>query len=252
MSAVFEQHPELYDSLIDWPKRLSNEAHFFRTLFERVRARRILDVACGTGHHAAMFNRWGLEVLGVDASPQMVEFCRQRHGQSRLLRWTVGSFEQPLADPESFDAVVCVGNSLALAADQAAARDAVGRMLSALRGGGICIVQVVNLWSLPDGPCRWQKVKRVNWAGRDHLIIKGVHRSGSAGWVEFIAVALDEPQGASEFQAVRFLGLEAEALRTAAQRAGAGAVEFWGDYHFSPFDVHKSPDLVMVAYKQVA
>jgi len=249
MPTVFEQHPELYDSLTDWPKRLSNEAPFLRSLFDRVQARRVLDVACGTGHHAAMFGQWGLEVLGVDLSPQMIDFCRRQHGQSQTLRWAVGSFEQPLAEPESFDAVICVGNSLALAADQAAATQAVGQMLWAVRCGGLCVVQVVNLWSLPDGPCRWQKFKRVRLAGRDHLLIKGIHRSGNTGWVEFLAVPLDDQVAVPEFQAVRFLGLEVEALRAAAERAGASDLRFWGDYHFGPYEAYASPDLIMVAYK---
>ena len=41
---------ELYDALVDWPKRLANEEPFYRQLFERYNVKSVLDVACGTGH----------------------------------------------------------------------------------------------------------------------------------------------------------------------------------------------------------
>ena len=33
-------------------------------------------------------------------------------------------------------------------------------MIEALRPGGVLLVQVLNLWRLPDGPCVWQKCLR--------------------------------------------------------------------------------------------
>ena len=42
----------------------------------------------------------------------------------------------------------------------AAARRAVAEMLAAVRPGGAVVVQVLNLWRLPDGPCVWQKRRR--------------------------------------------------------------------------------------------
>jgi SAM-dependent methyltransferase len=53
--SVFEDRPELYDALVDWSKRLAREEPFFRAVFEQVAARRVLDAACGTGRHAALF-----------------------------------------------------------------------------------------------------------------------------------------------------------------------------------------------------
>ena len=37
---------------------------------------------------------------------------------------------------------------------------AIRQMLAAVRPGGVLVVQLLNLWRLPDGPCVWQKCQR--------------------------------------------------------------------------------------------
>jgi hypothetical protein len=67
MTGTFpDQLTDVYDAMIDWSKRLDHEGPFYRTLFERLSAKSVVDVACGTGHHAAMFHDWGLEVEASD------------------------------------------------------------------------------------------------------------------------------------------------------------------------------------------
>ncbi len=159
--SVFEQRVELYDALIDWPKRLANETPFYRHWFETVSARRVLDAACGSGRHAALFHEWGLHVEGADASPAMIAWCRRRYGETADLRWVERSYTQPPSPPGRFDAVICVGNSLALSREQDDLAPALAAMLASLRPGGVCIVQVLNLWRLPDGPTQYPKCVRV-------------------------------------------------------------------------------------------
>jgi hypothetical protein len=62
MDNVFDELTRVLDELIDWPKRLASEAPFYRGLFDRVGVRRLVDVACGTRRHAALFHSWGLQV----------------------------------------------------------------------------------------------------------------------------------------------------------------------------------------------
>jgi SAM-dependent methyltransferase len=239
---LFESRPEIYEALIDWPKRLANEGPFFQALFEQLGARHVLDVACGTGQHAVLFHSWGLAVEGADISPAMIERCRRQQGESDLLRWVVRRFDAPVLPPGGFDVAVCLGNSLALARDHAEARGAVAAMLAAVRPGGVCVVQLLNLWQIPDGPCVWQKFRRVWVDGQELLLIKGVHRYLQTGLLEFLAVPL--AAGDPVHETVRLTGLECDDLLGFARAAGARRVEFLGSYGRDAYQRERSGDLI--------
>jgi SAM-dependent methyltransferase len=244
----FDQLTDLYEAIIDWPKRLANEAPFFQTLFARNNVKRLADVACGTGRHANLFHSWGLDVYGSDISSNMIQKAREQFGESERLHWTVQGFEYPIETGGSFDAVVCIGNSLALVPDATTVTQALRHMLHALRPGGLAIAHVLNLWKLPDGPCVWQKLIRQPLDQKGWLILKGVHRCECRGFVEL--VILDPANdGPLRSRSVEFVGLKSEDLEAIARESGSAEVNFFGNYQNQPYDRSNSPDLIMVATK---
>lgn len=142
---VFSDVTDVYEAMIDWQKRLASEGRFYRSLFDRVGVHRVVDVACGTGRHAAMFHSWGLRVEGADISANMIERARTNFGEPTNLSWVVRGFDQPIHPVEPYDAVICTGNSLALAPDISTIERAVREMLVALRSGGVVVLHVLNL-----------------------------------------------------------------------------------------------------------
>ena len=243
-AAGFGGLSEVYDSLVDWPKRLANEERFYRDLFERHAVRRVLDAACGTGRHAAMFHSWGLEVEGADLSCEMLEAARTRFGEPSGLRWVNRSFEDPPAD--RFDAEICAGNSLALCRSSDVLRRAVGAMLKGVRPGGVAVFHVLNLWSLPEGRCVWQRCRKAALADKAALILKGVHRAADRGYVDLAVI--DPVAGRLDYsESVCFMGVDSSDLEQPAQAAGAAAISFHGDYHGAPYVRQTSPDLLAVA-----
>jgi glycine/sarcosine N-methyltransferase len=244
----FNQLVDVYEAMIAWPKRLAGEEPFYRRWFQDFGVNRVMDVACGTGRHAAMFHRWGLEVEGADLSPAMIERARAAFGEPPGLHWAVRGFDQSIPGAGSWDAVVCVGNSLALAPDLATVQSAVAQMVGALRPGGLLVVQVLNLWRLPDGPCVWQKCVRTQLPQGDVIIVKGVHRCDRRGYVE---LAVADPNGGPllAHESPQFLGLEAEELGESIRRAGAAEVHCFGSYAAQPFDRESSIDLILAASK---
>jgi SAM-dependent methyltransferase len=247
-SPPLDDFADCYEAMIDWSKRLAHEAPFYRRLFESVSAERVLDTACGTGHHAALFHSWGLRVEGADISESMLARARKNCGEPVGLQWTRRGYSDPIGSAGLFDVVLCVGNSLALAPDLQTARAAVTRMFDAALSGGAIVLQVLNLWRLADGPCQWQKCVRTELDQVPAVILKGVHRHGSAGYVDLVVSWLaDKPAWRSE--SVPFLGFEATTLQQWAQAAGAGTVEVYGGYQSEPYQRETSADLIVVARK---
>lgn len=247
-SSRFDDLTDVYEAMIDWPRRLANDEPFFRRLIDEIGARRLADVACGTGHHAAMFHSWGMEVDAADISPNMIDRARRSFGEPDGLRWTVRSFDQPISVAEPLDVVTCLGNSLALAGDRTIAERAATSMVDAVRPGGLVVLHVLNVWRLPDGPCLWQKCVRTTLPQGESLITKGVQRVGDRAFVHLVVAPLDAP---SEFrsESVPFLALEAEDLNAFARSAGATNVRTFGNQKSEPFNNTSSVDLIVVANK---
>lgn len=246
---IFDEQSWRYEALVDWPKRLANEAPFFRELFAESNVQTVLDAACGTGHHVEMFHSWGLVVEGADFSQGMIERCRARLGESDRLHWVVRSFEQPVSPACSFDAVVCVGNSLSLAPDKNTVRLAVRTMVDSLRPGGVCVIQVLNVWAMSDGPTVWQKTLRLSVDGKDHILLKGIHRAGDGAWVEVVDLELG-PNGLTKWsESTSLVGISPDDICLPAKSAGAVRIEAFGNYRREPYDRQASQDLIVVCRK---
>ncbi|MFH1746140.1 MAG: class I SAM-dependent methyltransferase [Planctomycetota bacterium] len=246
----FDARPEIYDAMVDWSRRLEREAPFYQRLFAEIGVSRVLDVACGTGHHAAMFNSWGLHVTGADVDPDMLAYCRQQWNGRSHLDWIKRSFEQPADPPASFDAAICVGNSLAIAADSETVEQVLSAMRTSIRAGGVIVVQVLNLWRLSEGPTTWQKCKRIRLGDDDRIVLKGIHRIGSRGFVDFVALDLKDDTVTSHFHTANIHGFEAQMLQSLAERAGLTEIQLFGSYDEQPYDREESQDIILVAHRR--
>lgn len=247
--AVFDDLAGCYDRLVEWSKRLAREGPFFRDLFEAHGVRRVADVGCGTGHHAAMFHSWGLDVEGTDISPAMLERCRQLHGEDEHLRWVQRSFTLPPSRGEPFDAVVCLGNSLALADDLQTMRDAVRAQIKSVRPSGIGVIQVLNLGSVQEGPTHWQKVRRFNEGGHTTVLLKGLHRSQHRGFVDVIELKLPYLGVEWRSHSASFLGVGRDELTAMIRECGGQVLNVYGSYERENFAECESTDLIVVWWR---
>jgi len=244
-----------YDLMVAWTQRLSREQVFFRRVFHEGGVRRVLDAACGTGMHALAFAREGLECVGADLSPVMVEAARVNARKAGVeLRFEPAGFGE-LADRlgGGFDAVTCVGNSLPHLLDDESLRACLRDFANALAPGGLLVIQNRNYDRLlrerqrftppasrigPEGETLFLRITEYPPAGarRDDL-------------VEFTVLTLRR-HGQTWTMSERTTPLRAlrsAALRAALERTGFSAIRVYGGYGFEPFDSPGSADLVMVA-----
>ena len=148
---------------------------------------RVLDCAAGTGQLAVGLALRGLDVTATDASAAMIGRTRalaERHGTA--LRTAACAWEDLPGQgwDTTFDAVLCVGNSLAHAPGRAARRAALAAMAGVLKPGGLLAVTSRN----------WEQVRqeRPGLEVADRL----VERQGRRGLVIYawaIPDAWDDP-----------------------------------------------------------
>lgn len=72
--------------------------------FSELKARRLIDLGCGTGETAAHLAKTGFDVLGIDPSPEAIAVARRQAPPD--LRFELGAAEDMAGDPRRFDGAV--------------------------------------------------------------------------------------------------------------------------------------------------
>ncbi|MHB0859109.1 MAG: class I SAM-dependent methyltransferase [Anaerolineae bacterium] len=239
---------EDYDRFVNWEERLAFELPFLLGLFARHGVHRVLDVACGTGQHAIALARHGYQVTAVDISQAMV-----RMAQANVAPAGVSVDVQHLGFgqlagglPESYDALICLGNSLPHLTTAEGLHAALADMARVLRPGGVLLIQSRN----------WDKVL----AQRERFMAPEAHEMDGRHWVflrfydfgadtlRFNMVRLhrqgDDPWR-SAVDSTTLRPWLAQELYQALATAGFGAVETYGNLQGDPYDAGASSDLVL-------
>lgn len=109
---------------------------------EGVEPRTAVDLACGTGSVTVLLAKQGLQVVGVDLSPEMLTVASQKAQSLPQPPTFVCQPLQRLALPRGVDLAVCALDSLDYITDPADCREAIRRVYKALNPGGIFIFDV--------------------------------------------------------------------------------------------------------------
>jgi SAM-dependent methyltransferase len=104
-------HAQLYDTIYAG-KPYADEARFVVERLERTLGRTpetLLDVACGTGRHAAEFAAMGIDVTGVDLNDELLAHARERVPGAHFVAQDMTELDLGGA---RFDAVTCLFDSI--------------------------------------------------------------------------------------------------------------------------------------------
>jgi len=248
--AFYDRLARFYDVMNDWESRLAHEGPFIRRILDSHGARRVLDVACGTGRHALALRQWGYEAIGADASPQMIRQAQANALAARLeVPFVVATFEAlPQVPGAPFDAVLCLGNSLPHVTDLAALDAALTAMKQAVRPGGVVLLHNLNY------DRRW--VQRPRFFKLDAGVLDGhevlVWRMADYGESTIIFhTALFQKDAAGQWSVEVNSTLQWPLFRADLEerllRAGFEQIRAYGSLQGEPFDSQRSEDLVMTA-----
>ncbi len=137
---------EKWDDLIDWEQRAKSESDFFINLLRERGAKRVLDVACGTGFHSVRLIEAGFEVVSVDGSAQMLAKAFENGKQrGHILRTIQADWRWLNRDVHAlYDAVICLGNSFTHLFSEHDRRKTLAEFYATLRHDGVLILDQRN------------------------------------------------------------------------------------------------------------
>jgi SAM-dependent methyltransferase len=128
----------------DWGDR-----HRYRELIARY-GQPALDVGCGTGRLLLDYLGAGIDIDGVDNSPEMLARCRETAGRLGLRPALYQQGMEALALPRRYRTILVPSSSFQLVTDPAAAAAAMRRFLVHLEPGGALAMSLMPLWQEGD------------------------------------------------------------------------------------------------------
>ncbi len=143
---------EKWDQLIDWDRRAESEGGFFIKKLREHGAKKVLDVATGTGYHSVQLLEAGFDVTSSDGSPVMLAkaFDNARN-REQILRTVQADWRWLNKDVHDYyDAAICLGNSFTHLHDENDRRKALAEFYATLRHDGILILDQRNYDALLD------------------------------------------------------------------------------------------------------
>jgi SAM-dependent methyltransferase len=160
-------------------ERAERERPFWRSLVGALGWRQVADAGCGSGFHVALLRELGVETIGFDMALSVV-----MNGAGSV----VGDLGQPPLRPGTFDAALCLGNTISLVTSREAQTRALASLASLVRPGGSVLVQGEDVGVLvADGPvARTRALEDGKWhvrvferKGRRVQMLAGVTRPDS-------------------------------------------------------------------------
>lgn len=141
-----------WDELIDWDRRAKGEGSFFIDVLKERGAKRVLDVATGTGFHSVQLLEAGFEVVSADGSPHMLyKAFENAKRRGHVLRTVQADWRFLNRDVHGeYDAIICLGNSFTHMFQERDRRKALAEFYAMLKHDGVLILDQRNYDSILD------------------------------------------------------------------------------------------------------
>jgi len=254
VSAAYDTVSADYDRFVNWSGRLAGELPFIEAQLSAVGARRVLDVACGTGMHAIALAERGYDVTGVDASGGMIAKARSNAQSAGVavdfVQASFGSLSAVCG--AGYDALLCLGNSIPHVTGLAGLADALQDFAAVLRLGGVLLIQNRNFDAVLASGERWMEPQS-HVAGDDEWVFLRFYDFLSQETLRFNFVTLHRTAGEAWRQTVtnsNLVPLPQSDLVEHLQRAGFCDVHSFGSLQGEDFDQRASPNLVLTARRK--
>jgi SAM-dependent methyltransferase len=236
-----------YDAMTGFEERFAREEPMFRNLLRQYPISDALDAGCGTGFHSLLLSRLGVNVTGIDLSSEMIA---RAVAHTRELGLRVSFLESTFQDlktniTKSFDAVFCLGNSLAHLSSQDDRQTALSAFSSVLRPQGVLFIQSLNYDRILSHQERIQSVKE----NENTMFVR--FYDFFEEFIQFNILKIRRSNGVfhSELDSIKLRPVMRSGLVDLLSDVGFGEIKIFGNLKLEAFDPETSTDVFVVAAK---
>ena len=201
---------------------------------------RMLDVACGRGRHSRMLAEMQYDVVGIDLSFNSIDYAKQFEKEN------LSFYQHDMRLPfwiNYFDYAFNFFTSFGYFATRREHDDAMRSVCASLKPGSIFVIDYLNVHYAEDHLIH-HEVKNI--AGTRFVIDRWQDEHHFYKKIVVNDVSLITPEEHTEKVAKFSLGDFTEMLSFQNMQV----IEVFGDYRLIPYDVRKTPRLVIVARKK--
>lgn len=205
--------------------------------------RRVVDLGCGAGRHAAAFHDLGFDVTGIDLSPNNIASAIHTFGESENLKFRVGDMRKldECAIPELQDAVVLLFTSIGYFEDDEHYTQALSSIFSMLAPNGIIVIDYLNVQWIEEHLTPHESVMRAGYRFE-------IHRRLHQGWIEK-SIQVKTPENESFHVLERVQALNQQDWILKLESCGFYFENSYVNYDFDPL-VNKGSRCILVARKK--
>lgn len=225
-----DEYTVLYAPVLD-PERTEREVAACASLLRLAEGMRVLDLCCGTGRHAIPLQRRGMRVTGVDSSFRLMRKGVERAERvGAYPRWTLGDARELPFRSASFDAAICLFNSIGYGTDA----EALAMLREARRVSKSLLLETAH---------RDEHVRNTapggvfEWAERDGmrvLVERWIEAVPGVSRAQFRIQREGQPDVVRDFRHRLYTATELVAML---RKAGFERVECYGDYDRRAFAI---------------
>jgi len=255
---MYDKFASKYDFFVNWKSRLAYEMPFIQEQLALLggspEQHKLMDSACGTGQHAIALARLGYQVTGTDLFPQMVNLANTNALAADVtIRFKTAGFGSIAAafPGESFDAVLCLGNSLPHVNSLSDLQRALADFHASMAPGALLLLQQRNFDAVMRAKNRFMDPQS-HISGDQEWVFFRFYDFEPNGKIQFSVMTLTRKPGSpweSALSSTFLLPILFADLQKALEMAGFEKIHFYGNMKGEDFNPASSGDLIIVARK---
>ncbi|MBC7876677.1 MAG: class I SAM-dependent methyltransferase [Anaerolineales bacterium] len=129
-------YDEIYASMGKDYSKESDKTHKLIQKYLNTQGKSLLDVGCGTGHHAGLFKKY-YQVEGLDLDPNILSIARKKYPKIRFHKGDMINFRLN----KKFDVIVSLFSSIGYVKTKSSLNEAIQTMTEHLLPGGVVLIE---------------------------------------------------------------------------------------------------------------